>query len=181
VFVGAGSLDRAEYTRSSSFCILPISPRIWYREPDLGKPPAGALLPILGRPVRGGGAVVLIDGVARPLAPKLCRAAAGMLGLRECLGGRDCRPARGVAAGSRAMDIFRLGMGVDGIGLEIGGASDSGGDGGVLSGRRAPVLVRGGVEVVVGEDRVVADVDASEAGERGRNESLARWFDTLRW
>jgi len=28
VFVGAGSLDRAEYTRSSSFCILPISPRI---------------------------------------------------------------------------------------------------------------------------------------------------------
>jgi hypothetical protein len=29
VFVGAGSLDRAEYTRSSSFCILPISPRIW--------------------------------------------------------------------------------------------------------------------------------------------------------
>jgi hypothetical protein len=29
VFVGAGSLERAEYTRSSSFCILPISPRIW--------------------------------------------------------------------------------------------------------------------------------------------------------
>lgn len=28
VLVGAGSLDRAECTRSSSFCILPISPRI---------------------------------------------------------------------------------------------------------------------------------------------------------
>jgi hypothetical protein len=182
VFVGAGSLDRAEYTRSSSFCILPISPRIWYREPDLGKPPAGAFAPRLGLAARGAGAVVLIEGVARPLAPILGRPAADTLGPRECLGGRDaCRLARGVAAGSSAMDIFRLGIGVEGTSFEVGGASDKGGDGGVLSGRTAPIFERGGVEAVVGEERVVAEVDASEAGERGRNESPARWFDTLRW
>ena len=39
VEVGAGSFDRAELTRCSSFCILPISPRIWCKEPDAGRPP----------------------------------------------------------------------------------------------------------------------------------------------
>lgn len=34
---GAGRRDRADWTRSSSFCILPISPRIWNSEPDLGR------------------------------------------------------------------------------------------------------------------------------------------------
>ena len=29
VAVGAGSLDRAECTRCSSFCMLPMRPRIW--------------------------------------------------------------------------------------------------------------------------------------------------------
>jgi hypothetical protein len=80
------------------------------------------------------------------------------------------------------MDALRLGfgIGVEGTGLVESGASESGGEGGVVSGRRASGLVRGGVEAVVGEERVVADVDASEAGERGRNESPDRWFDTLR-
>jgi hypothetical protein len=72
-------------------------------------------------------------------------------------------------------------MGVEGKGLVESGASDSGGDGGVMSGRRASGFDWGGVDAAVGEERVVADVDASEAGERGRNESPARWFDTLRW
>ena len=89
VCVGAGSLDRAECTRSSSFCILPISPRIWYKEPDLGKPPAAVVPPILGRAMREEGAVVLIEGVVRPLAPILGLGAVAALGPRECLGGLD--------------------------------------------------------------------------------------------
>jgi hypothetical protein len=103
-----------------------------------------------------------------------------MLGFRECLGRESYRPARGVAAGSCAIDCLRLSIGVAGTGFVASGASDSGGEGGVVSGRRVSDLVRGGVEAVVGEERVVADVDASEAGERGRNASPARWFDTLR-
>lgn len=35
---GGGSLDLAECTRSSSFCILPIRPRIWQSDPDFGNP-----------------------------------------------------------------------------------------------------------------------------------------------
>jgi hypothetical protein len=108
--------------------------------------------------------------------------AADILGPRECLGCLDwCRPARGVAAGSSAIEPLRLGIGVEGTGRAEIGASDRGGDGGVVSDRKAPEFVRGGVEAAVGEERVVAVVDASEAGERGRNESPARWFETLRW
>jgi hypothetical protein len=33
----------------------------------------------------------------------------------------------------------------------------------------------------VGDESVVAVVEASDAGERGRSESPARWCDTLRW
>jgi hypothetical protein len=72
------------------------------------------------------------------------------------------------------MDPLRLGIGVAGIGLVEGGASDNGGEGGVVSGRRVSDLMRGGVDAAVGEESVVADVDASETGERGRNESPAR-------
>lgn len=130
--------------------------------------------PRLGLAPRCAGAVVLIDGVVRPLAPILGRGA-GMLGPRECLGARDCcGPGRGVAAGSRAIDPFRLGIGVAGSGPDEGGASDRGGEGGVASGRRLSDLFRGGVDAAVGEERVVAVVDASEAGERGRNASPAR-------
>jgi len=71
-------------------------------------------------------------------------------------------------------EAFRVGIGVAGMGLVDTGASDNGGDGGVISGRRESDLVCGGVEAAVGDERVVADVDASEAGERGRNESPAR-------
>jgi hypothetical protein len=72
------------------------------------------------------------------------------------------------------MDPFRLGIGVEGTGRVDSGASESGGDGGVLSGRSVSGFGRGGVEAAVGEERVVAVVDASEAGERGRNESPVR-------
>ena len=131
----------------------------------------------------GTGAVVLIDGVVRPLTPVPALGVADTLGPLEWRGGREeYMPARGVAAGSiAAMEAFRLGIGVEGTRLVDSGASDSGGDGGVVSGRKASVLLCGGVEAAVGEDSVVADVEASDTGERGRNESPARWFDTLRW
>jgi hypothetical protein len=87
VVVGAGSLDRAACTRSSSFCILPISPRTWTSEPDRGKLGGGAPLPKLGLGAREAGAVVRIEGVARPLALVL-GLDADMLGPRECLGAR---------------------------------------------------------------------------------------------
>lgn len=50
-------------------------------------------------------------------------------------------PARGVALGSSAIELFRAGAGVTGAGLLAGGASDNGGDGGVASGRGAPDFV----------------------------------------
>lgn len=177
--VGAGSFDLAEYTRSSSFCILPISPRIWYREPDLGRLPAG-LPPTLGLGPFCAGAVVLIDGVARPVVPDF--ADMGMLGPRECRGGRDWyMPGRGVVDGSSAIEPFRAGIGVTGTALALTDASDKGGDGGVASVRTVSALECGGVEAVVGDDKVVAEVAVSERGERGRRFSAASNCEVLRW
>jgi hypothetical protein len=70
-------------------------------------------------------------------------------------------------------------MGVVGTGFAETEASDNGGDGGVASASAGSGCVRGGVDAV-GDDRVVADVDASDTGERGRNELLARILDVLR-
>jgi hypothetical protein len=64
VEVGAGSLDRADCTRCSSRCILPIRPRIWTNDEELGTGPfslravdmrrfAGVAIPLV-RDVRGG-------------------------------------------------------------------------------------------------------------------------------
>ena len=58
---GAGSRDLAVWTRSSSFCILPIRPRIWYRDPDFGRPD-GRWEVILDMLLR-----VETEGVDRPL------------------------------------------------------------------------------------------------------------------
>jgi len=173
VLVGAGSFDLAEYTRSSSFCILPISPRIWYNDPDLGRPPT-EFAPTLGLgPLSddgGAGAVVRIEGVARPLEPVLTDMA--MLGPRECRCGRPWyKLGRGVVAGSYAIDPFRTDKGVAGGALTVTDASDKGGDGGVASGRAVPVFELGGVKAVGDDDSVVVEVDVSETGERGRKES----------
>lgn len=62
---GAGSRDRADWTLSSSFCILPMRPRIWYNDPDRGMFADGSREPF-GREV--------VD----PLAPR------GMDGVRVC-------------------------------------------------------------------------------------------------
>ena len=56
-------------------------------------------------------------------------------------------------------------MGVDGTARVERGASDRGGDGGVVSGRRASGLEWGGVEAAVGEERFVAEVEVSDAGD----------------
>lgn len=68
------------------------------------------------------------------------------------------------------MEPFRTGIGVDGVLLTVTEASDRGGDGGVASVRMVSGLEWGGVEVV-GEESVVAEVDVSDTGERGRKES----------
>ena len=121
--------------------------------------------------------------MARPLAAELGgRDDPDILGPRECRGAREYIPARGVVPGScGTTEFFRLDMGVEGMSFVVIGASESGGDGGVVSGWRASAIECGGVEPAVGEERVVADVDASEIGERGRKTSPARWLDTLRW
>jgi hypothetical protein len=121
-----------------------------------------------------------MEGVLRPLAANGFFADTGMLGPRECRGARPWyKPGRGVADGSRAIEVFRPGIGVLGIGFAVIEASDSGGEGGVASGSGVSGFVCGGVEAV-GDESVVTEVDASDAGERGRNASPARAFDVLR-
>ena len=75
VVVGAGSFERADWTRASSFCILPISPRIWYREPDRGV--SVVVHVMLGLDDLEGSGVRSMDGVDRPPAGM------GMEGPRE--------------------------------------------------------------------------------------------------
>ena len=126
----------------------------------------------------------MIEGVRRPPALALGAGNPDTLGPRVCRG-RTNVPALGVAAGSRdAIDAFLVGLGAwKGIGRIASGASDSGGEGGVESGRRASACQFGGVDAAVGEERFVLVVDASDMGERGRSvrESFARWSETLRW
>jgi hypothetical protein len=57
-------------------------------------------------------------------------------------------------------------------------ATESGGDGGVLS--TTDVSDFGGGVDAVGDDNVVADVDVSETGERGRKVSVDSRCDVLR-
>lgn len=86
VEVGAGSFDRAELTRCSSFCIFPIRPRIWCREPEDETPWL-----LCGYSWRFNVDRRLTDGVGRSLLN-------GIEGARECRGGRDeCVKGRGVA------------------------------------------------------------------------------------
>lgn len=121
--------------------MFPIRFRIWYKEPDLGRPPADTFPPTLGLAPFDAGAIVRIEGVARPLGVAALFAETGMLGPRECRGGREeYNPGRGVAEGSSAMEPFRVGIGVEGTGFEAIEASDSGGEGGVTSGRRDSVF-----------------------------------------
>jgi hypothetical protein len=84
--------------------------------------------------------VVLIEGVARPLGVAALLKAADMLGPREWRGPLDeYMPGLGVTEGSRAREPFRfVDMGVESTGFAAREASDSGGDGGVASGFRAP-------------------------------------------
>lgn len=125
-------------------------------------------------------AVVFIEGVVRLLAPMLCLVAMGILGFRVCLGFELNGQARGVVPALSVIELFRVGTGVIGTGFTDRETSDSGGDGGVESTRKASCLERGGVEAAVREERVVVVVEASEMGERGRSVSLVMWLETLR-
>src|SRR5690242_1115695 len=58
--------------------------------------------------------------------------------------------------------------------------SERGGEGGVSSVRIVSAFERGGVDVV-GDDKFVAEVDVSDRGERGRNESAESISEVLRW
>lgn len=130
----------------------------------------------------------MTDGVRRGAPPATAPApgAAEILGSRVCRGREVNVPALGVAAGSRdAIEAFRVGTGgLKGMGRKARGASDSGGEGGVESGRRTSgCMLYGGVDAAVGEDMLVFVVEASDMGERGRNvcDSFARWLETARW
>lgn len=82
VCVGAGSLDLADWTRSSSLCILPMSPRICCNEPEFGRPGgrSAAAMPFLE---------CAWPPVAAPLAPPaLLRLSREML-LRDATDGVD--------------------------------------------------------------------------------------------
>lgn len=69
------------------------------------------------------------------------------------------------------MEPFLVGKGVDGTLFAGADVSDSGGDGGVWSVSVVSAFEGGGVDVV-GEDNVVAEVEVSETGERGRKVSV---------
>lgn len=67
---GAGSFDRAECTRSSIFCILPMRPLIWYKESERGSFSGALLARVLG--LLGGfmvpeTAVLLLEAKEGPL------------------------------------------------------------------------------------------------------------------
>ncbi len=59
VLVGPGNFDRADCTLSSNFCILPISPRIWYNDPERGTLSCRSTFDFGGRRAK--------DGVVIPL------------------------------------------------------------------------------------------------------------------
>lgn len=131
VGLGAGSLDRAFWTRASSFCILAVRDRIWDKEVDGTTPLAG---------VRAGGGLGAMGLFAVP--------ARKVEFVAERVGGRDDAVddnlGRGVTVVSIEGSLDFLGFGA-GAGVLIGGtlvlgngggadASDMGGDGGSLTG-----------------------------------------------
>jgi len=165
VLVGAGSFERTVWTRSSSFCIFPIRPRIWYREPERGS--GGCSCPMLGR---DGTRLLGADGGGRDVV--------GMEGPRECLGGRIALWL-GLRIDVEAAAGWPFGNGVEGATKVWAGASERGGDGGVACSVGVSDLARGGVDVV-GHDVDVAEVAVSESGEGGRRTSPSS-CEGLRW
>lgn len=77
------------------------------------------------------------------------------------------------------MERLRTSDGVEGTVFAVAEVSESGGDGGVASGIDVSDFSGGGVEVV-GEESVVAEVDVSERGERGRSVSVDRKCEVFR-
>jgi hypothetical protein len=182
---GPGSLDRAVCTRSSSFCILPIKPRIWYS--DLDEVVALGMLELEPETVRS------LPATLRRGTPPTRGVAAGLRagvvvdncidGPLECsdveTGGR-MPDRRGVVVGRPARILE--GTGVNGAaGFLLVTAllgSDFGGEEGDVSSVEVSDFVGGGV-VINGEDIVVAVpvsavmADPSDAGVGGLRASMS--------
>lgn len=146
VTLGAGSFDRAVCTLCSRFCILPISPRIWYSDPDFGRPGPWELLAWVLRVVlRGNEGVAWLEAI-EPDGP------------REYLEILDEYCGRGVVLES-AIDALDFGTWIAGAPTAGTEWSDVGGEGGVgVSDMVEEADLVGGVatvgeEVVVGCDR----------------------------
>ena len=148
--VGAGSLDLAYWTLCSSFCILPIRPRIWCREVELGKV-VDSLPRVVLRPA---GVIKLLLRVVegsldwRDTCEEYCKGfgvVEFVIDIRGCLGAGVC-----------SLAVFDL--------------SDVGGDGGVwVSEAIEDTDLFGGV-ATVGEVEAVLLGDLSEATDSGRFE-----------
>jgi hypothetical protein len=156
VEVGAGSLDRAELTRCSSFCIFPMRPRIWWSEPEAAVPGGSWGCSWCVVVVRRG-----IEGVERILLR-------GMDGRRECREVRDnCVIGRAVLV-ELVMESRDLETGTAGVPDMTGNdVSDVGGEGGVgVSETIDEADLVGGV-AMVGDDAVVVG-EFSDVSDRGR-------------
>lgn len=101
-----------------------------------------------------------------------------MEGPRECLGGRIVLWV-GLRVDVDAMARWPFGNGVEGTTNVWVGASERGGDGGVVCSSDTSDLANGGVDAV-GHDADVAEVAVSESGEGGRRTSLSS-CGGLRW
>lgn len=128
---GAGSLDRAFWTRASSFCILAVRDRMWDKDVDGGTPFVGP---------RAGGGLGAVDRVAG--AVRSVEFVADRVGGRD--DAEDDNLGLGVTVGSIEGSLDLLGL-ETGAGVLIEGtlvfgsgagadASDIGGDGGSLTG-----------------------------------------------
>jgi hypothetical protein len=97
------------------------------------------------------------------------RDAVGMEGPRECLGGRIVLWG-GLRVDVAAVTRWPFGNGVEGATNVWAGASERGGEGGVVCSVDTSDFASGGVDAV-GHDEDVAEVAVSESGEGGRRTS----------
>jgi len=143
MFLGAGNFERADCTRSSIFCILPLRFRIWSSESERGR--ASVVPKVLGLAlIRGlaGGFIARTSEVVRLLEV--------IDGPLEWRGGRvlciaDCRgvlPSLGLQDG-----CFFVVIAVCVRGVAVAGTSESGGEGGVAASDAVLDFARG-VEAV---------------------------------
>ena len=141
--VGAGSFERAEFTRCSSFCIFPIRPRIWWREDEGGRPGVGGWIDRR----RLTAVRWVIDDVD-------CSWFIEIDGPREYLGWRYECWGRGVVFVSE-IESRDFGSGIDGVTAIGSECSELGGDGGVGVSETVDEADFVGGVAIVGDEAVV--------------------------